>query len=63
MKVTVIGTGYAGLVTGASLSEMGNDVVCLEVSAEKIRVLNDVGILFYEPALKESFSGTWSRAA
>lgn len=53
MKVTVVGTGYVGLVTGACLSEMGNDVVCLDVNAEKIRVLNDGGVPIYEPGLKE----------
>lgn len=53
MKVTVIGTGYVGLVTGTCLSEMGNDVVCLDVDAEKIRVLNEGGIPIYEPGLKE----------
>jgi len=40
MKITAIGTGYVGLVTGACLAEMGNHVVCLDVDAEKIRVLN-----------------------
>ena len=51
MKVTVIGTGYVGLVTGACLSEMGNHVVCLDVDARKIRILNDGGIPIHEPGL------------
>ncbi len=53
MKVTVIGTGYVGLVTGACLSEMGNHVVCLDVDERKIRLLNDGGIPIHEPGLKE----------
>lgn len=39
MKVTIVGTGYVGLVTGACLAEMGNYVVCLDVDAAKIRTL------------------------
>ena len=44
MKVTVIGTGYIGLVSGACLAEMGNHVVCLDTDAEKIRVLATGGL-------------------
>jgi UDPglucose 6-dehydrogenase len=53
MKVTVVGTGYVGLVTGACLSEMGNHVVCLDVDANKIKILNEGGIPIFEPGLKE----------
>ena len=52
MKVTVIGTGYVGLVTGACLSEMGNHVVCLDVDARKIKILNEGGIPIHEPGLE-----------
>jgi UDPglucose 6-dehydrogenase len=52
MKVTVIGTGYVGLVTGACLSEMGNHVVCLDVDERKIRILNEGGIPIHEPGLE-----------
>ena len=51
MKITTIGTGYVGLVTGACLAEMGNDVVCQDVDVEKIRVLNEGGVPIYEPGL------------
>ena len=53
MKVTVIGTGYVGLVSGTCLAEVGNDVLCLDLDAEKIRILNEGGIPIYEPGLQE----------
>lgn len=51
MKVSVVGTGYVGLVTGACLAEMGNDVLCLDVDANKIRILQEGGIPIHEPGL------------
>ncbi|GBG02720.1 UDP-glucose 6-dehydrogenase 2 [Azospira sp. I13] len=51
MKVTVVGTGYVGLVSGTCLAEVGNDVLCLDVDPEKIRLLNDGGIPIFEPGL------------
>ena len=52
MKITVVGAGYVGLVTGACLAEMGNHVVCLDVDAAKIALLQAGGIPIHEPGLE-----------
>ena len=51
MKVTVIGSGYVGLVSGACLAEMGNDVLCLDLDSAKIALLEGGGLPIHEPGL------------
>lgn len=53
MKITIIGTGYVGLVTGACLAELGNDVFCLDVDQKKVDILNGGGIPIHEPGLED----------
>jgi UDPglucose 6-dehydrogenase len=53
LKVTIIGSGYVGLVTGACLAEQGNNVFCVDVDSKKIAILNSGGVPIYEPGLKE----------
>ncbi|MCY7319709.1 MAG: UDP-glucose/GDP-mannose dehydrogenase family protein, partial [Ramlibacter sp.] len=53
MNITIIGTGYVGLVTGACLAELGNNVFCLDVDQRKVDLLNAGGMPIYEPGLKE----------
>jgi UDPglucose 6-dehydrogenase len=51
MKVSVFGSGYVGLVTGACLAEMGVDVLCIDIDQSKIDMLNAGGVPIYEPGL------------
>ena len=53
MHLSMVGTGYVGLVTGVCLSNSGNNVVCLDVSEEKIRTLREGRCPIYEPGLTE----------
>lgn len=53
MNITIIGTGYVGLVTGACLADSGNDVVCVDIDKAKIDKLMAGGVPIYEPGLAE----------
>lgn len=52
-RITIIGTGYVGLVTGTGLADFGNRVICVDVDKAKIDMLNNGKIPIYEPGLKE----------
>ncbi len=52
MKITMIGTGYVGLVSGTCLAEVGNDVLCVDVDAGKIAMLEAGGVPIHEPGLE-----------
>jgi UDPglucose 6-dehydrogenase len=53
MKIAVIGTGYVGLVAGAGFSNFGNEVVCADIDADRVRALERGEIPFHEPGLEE----------
>ena len=53
MRISVVGTGYVGLVTGSCLAEIGHDVICTDNDASKIKVLEDGGLPIYEPGLEK----------
>ncbi len=53
LKITMIGTGYVGLVSGAGISDFGHSVTCVDISLEKINLLNSGEIPIYEPGLSD----------
>ena len=53
MKITMVGTGYVGLVTGACFADTGNEVLCLDLDERKIGMLRDGRIPIYEPGLED----------
>ena len=55
MKLTMIGTGYVGLVTGTGFANLGNDVICLDVDKTKVDLLQTGRLTIYEPGMEEIF--------
>ena len=53
MKIAVVGTGYVGLVTGTCFAETGVNVTCVDVDAEKVKLLKNGSVPIYEPGLEE----------
>ncbi len=53
MKISIFGTGYVGLVTGACLADLGHEILCVDIDEAKIKTMENGEIPFYEPGLKE----------
>ena len=63
MKIAMVGTGYVGLVTGTCFSEMGNDVICVDVDAKKIAKLESGVLPIYEPGLVDLVQANMERGS
>ena len=55
MKIAVVGTGYVGLVTGTCLAETGNQVTCVDINEQKVKMMQDGKLPIYEPGLEQLF--------
>ena len=55
MNITIVGTGYVGLVTGTTLAELGNNVYCVDIDAKKVDAMKNGIVPIYEPGLEEMF--------
>ncbi|HWZ16219.1 MAG TPA: UDP-glucose/GDP-mannose dehydrogenase family protein [Mucilaginibacter sp.] len=55
MKIAVVGTGYVGLVTGTCLAETGNQVICVDINEQKVKMMQDGQLPIYEPGLESIF--------
>ena len=55
MKISVVGTGYVGLVTGTCFAETGNDVTCVDIDKSKVEKLSSGQVTIYEPGLEKIF--------
>jgi UDPglucose 6-dehydrogenase len=55
MRITIVGTGYVGLVTGTCFAETGNQVICVDIDAQKVKKLSAGEITIYEPGLEKLF--------
>lgn len=55
MNITIVGTGYVGLVTGTTLAELGNSVFCVDIDEKKVEMMKEGHVPIYEPNLEEMF--------
>jgi len=55
LNITIVGTGYVGLVTGTTLAELGNNVYCVDIDAKKVDAMKNGIVPIYEPGLEEMF--------
>jgi UDPglucose 6-dehydrogenase len=56
MKIAVVGTGYVGLVTGTCLAETGNEVICVDINEQKVKMMQEGQLPIYEPGLEVLFT-------